>query len=243
MICGTKWKGCNCPWFNHEQIRAHEDGVPAYRIVRDGPVPLDYREELQRRQRREAEDADLARHLHSIDLQGIEADLRRDQDPYQNYAGILTGVFNQAAATIEGVVGRGGRQPIVAPTRDVPHLVADLNQLANGDLGRRASMRVVPLRANPVDVRAMAHDIAVDPATVRIVRGARERPRAHPRETQRQTDTGGREGEGTGVWINEQQQRSRLAGITRDHRTRGGRVGAWLRYVEDGPPDGESIGT
>jgi hypothetical protein len=89
MVCGSKWKTCDCPWFNYRQLpdsdRLREMRVPEpiqalYRRVRDatGPPPNDagarprqpptYHEELYQRGRQERQDAALARRLQLASL-------------------------------------------------------------------------------------------------------------------------------------------------------------------------------
>lgn len=87
MLCGAKWKTCNCPWFNYSQIpnpdRLNDMRVPEpirviYRRVLDAaggipppaaaPPEVTYQQELDDRRRQERTDADLARRLQLASL-------------------------------------------------------------------------------------------------------------------------------------------------------------------------------
>lgn len=57
MICGSKWKTCDCPWFNYDQVEA--DRLRHMRI----PAPRGYDEEMGIRRRQERRDEDLARRM------------------------------------------------------------------------------------------------------------------------------------------------------------------------------------
>ncbi|KAF2765347.1 hypothetical protein EJ03DRAFT_280251 [Teratosphaeria nubilosa] len=93
MICGSKWKTCDCPWFNYSSL-PNPDGlngmrVPEpirllYRRVFDASPPdmqrrqtapaMDrtYQDEMEQRRRQERLDADLARRMQLASL--MEAD-------------------------------------------------------------------------------------------------------------------------------------------------------------------------
>lgn len=79
MICGSKWKTCDCPWFNYDgghgdrldymnvpqEVSAFNDGNVAMRN------PVRYQEELDRRREQEQQDEAIARRLQ---LLGIDDD-------------------------------------------------------------------------------------------------------------------------------------------------------------------------
>ncbi|KFA55545.1 hypothetical protein S40293_02035 [Stachybotrys chartarum IBT 40293] len=92
MICGVKWKNCDCPWFNYGAVEAdrlehmnehvrglrgnHRDAYPgepelgsrmAMHPRPRPPPPGTYEEEMYLRQVREERDADLARHMQLYD--------------------------------------------------------------------------------------------------------------------------------------------------------------------------------
>ncbi|PVH78496.1 hypothetical protein DL98DRAFT_246512 [Cadophora sp. DSE1049] len=115
MICGLKWKSCNCPWFNYEAVE--EDRLNHMQIPREMPIPLDgnlppnldgdrprrirrprpatYNEELTERQRQERRDEALARRMQRATLNN-EPDINIDDD-YQGGIGDIHGVGNGAA--------------------------------------------------------------------------------------------------------------------------------------------------
>lgn len=105
MICGLKWKTCNCPWFNYEAVEAdrlnhmrvpeegEDDDAPEQRPRRlRRPRPATYYEELTERQRQERLDERLARRLQRTTL---GADNNEDDD-YQGGIGDVHGVGNGA---------------------------------------------------------------------------------------------------------------------------------------------------
>ena len=108
MICGVKWKGCDCPWFNYqtvEQDRLNHMNVPVVRrVVIDGQqVNADhpraargYQAELDARREQERRDEQLARRLQTLGLDppGIEIYQVRDDDHSSNNHGF--GVGNAA---------------------------------------------------------------------------------------------------------------------------------------------------
>ncbi|KAL8756064.1 MAG: hypothetical protein Q9199_003199 [Rusavskia elegans] len=108
MICGVKWKGCDCPWFNYqtvEQDRLNHMNVPVVRrVVVDGQeVDADhpraargYQAELDARREQERRDEELARRLQTLGLEppGVEIYQVRDDDHNSNNHGF--GVGNTA---------------------------------------------------------------------------------------------------------------------------------------------------
>lgn len=59
MVCGIKWKGCDCPWFNYENFDAAVD-------------PMRAQEALDRRRQQEQRDEALARRMEVLGLDGEE---------------------------------------------------------------------------------------------------------------------------------------------------------------------------
>jgi hypothetical protein len=54
MVCGMKWKSCDCPWFNYENVDAHLGN------------PARYQEEMDRRRDQVNRDEELARRLQQM---------------------------------------------------------------------------------------------------------------------------------------------------------------------------------
>ncbi|OAP58617.1 hypothetical protein AYL99_07707 [Fonsecaea erecta] len=62
MVCGLKWKSCDCPWFNYEAVEAHLGD------------PVRYQQELDRRRDQVNRDEALARRMQQMGLGGDDAD-------------------------------------------------------------------------------------------------------------------------------------------------------------------------
>lgn len=104
MICGLKWKSCNCPWFNYDQVendrlnnmrdlrefeadlRPDELHIPERPNIFGRPQrrPRAYHEELDARRRQELLDEEFARRLQIL---GID-----DDDDYNGGTGNIDGV-------------------------------------------------------------------------------------------------------------------------------------------------------
>lgn len=73
MICGLKWKTCDCPWFNYEAVetdRLNHMNIPQPRRVPEEMgrnVPRAYHEELNRRHEEDRRDEAL-HHLQALGL-------------------------------------------------------------------------------------------------------------------------------------------------------------------------------
>lgn len=130
MICGLKWKSCNCPWFNYETVEAdrlNHMQVPQnadadqrpHRLRR--PRPNNYNDEINLRRRQERADEDLARRLQRValadgddDYQGGIGDINgigngaghfMNQDYIRAAHNILTGTYDQATVAANYVMG------------------------------------------------------------------------------------------------------------------------------------------
>lgn len=104
MICGLKWKTCNCPWFNYDAVAADrlnhmqvpEEQPPPppppdrpNRLRRPRP-PNNYLDEMDERRRQERADEELARRLQRAAISDDE------DDDYQGGIGNINGVGNGA---------------------------------------------------------------------------------------------------------------------------------------------------
>lgn len=140
MICGVKWKGCDCPWFNDDDRRGDfldDMNVPVPHIrgnARDifraeghpepgelrgqpGPTyipirrrPRTYQEEMHMRRVQEHRDADMARHMQYND------------DFYDNHnmmggVGDINGIGNAAGHHMNENYRRDGRYRPAGPDR------------------------------------------------------------------------------------------------------------------------------
>ena len=99
MICGTKWKNCDCPWFNYEAFDTEQVGMRGNMrdiFAEDGPpapsegwgmagmvpppaptMPSTYEEEMLMRRIQEQRDADLARRMQLHNESDDDYDHRR----------------------------------------------------------------------------------------------------------------------------------------------------------------------
>src|SRR5947209_16634662 len=113
MICGLRWKSCNCPWFNYDQVendrlnhmRVPGDGNPNDIIILDERVRAQrpprqraYREDIQFRRRQEILDEELARR---IQLLGVD-----DDDDYNVIIGNIEGIGNAGDLFLNDNYGR-----------------------------------------------------------------------------------------------------------------------------------------
>ena len=232
MICGLKWKTCECPWFNYDAVEAdrlEHMQMPEVEVVwdRNRPnrlrrpqrpaPPNNYRAELEARRRQEREDEDLARRLERAafdddDYQGGIGDINGIgngaghfmNENFVRAANILTGNVNQAAAAANYVMGV--RQARGAGPVPLPPRMA----------GRFPVPAPPPFDPPPVVRTQSARDAS---------RRDPERPRQARRSTDREAE---RRSEHQAV------RPAVLAGLS----GRGGnRVNAWRNHVSEGPPD------
>ena len=83
MICGLKWKSCDCPWFNYNAVEAdrliHMNIPQARRVYADGQGrgAMRVQEEMENRREQERLDQQMARRLQGLH---VDADLPEDDD-------------------------------------------------------------------------------------------------------------------------------------------------------------------
>lgn len=104
MICGLKWKICNCPWFNYDAVEADRlnhvevledvEGEPGDRDrprrPRRARPPNYYDEEVNERRHQERTDEELARRLQRMAFEG------EDEEDYQGGIDDILGIGNGA---------------------------------------------------------------------------------------------------------------------------------------------------
>lgn len=244
MICGLKWKTCNCPWFNYEAVEA--DRLQHMQIPVDAPrphphIPPDdlleerprrlrrprpnnYDDDMNERRRQERIDEEIARRLQRAAID--------DHDDYQGGIGEIHGVGNAA--------GHFMNQDYVRAAQNI--LTGNFDQAtraANYVMGVRGARGVPPDR-DP-GPRRMTDRY---PAPERVVRplspppvvrrhSMREQEFEAPRVVRRsRTDEVAGPGRGQAARAEERRElkTSVLAGLG------GGRdrVGAWRAHVEAG---------
>jgi len=234
MICGLKWKSCNCPWFNYEQVE--NDRLEHMRVAGDIDVevghnidiqiptrpgdfgrpprpPRGYRDELDARRRQEILDEELARRIQVL---GID-----DDDDYNDRNG------NVEQGNFINENFRGPANYLVGTNRARARGIPP-PPLANqsAQLRRRAEQQnAIPAHrhAETPILRRSRIDYAGDAAPVTVV-GTRRRarpPRPAPAPTAEPTP-------------------SVLAGLGGAGRG-SGRVGAWRTHVEPGVVPAEGV--
>ena len=92
IVCGLKWKTCDCPWFNYEQIDIHLGN------------PVRYQEEMDRRRDQERRDEAIARRMQVLGL----------HDPEAGGEGVAAGLFGLGNAA-----GHHMNQNFIQQARDL----------------------------------------------------------------------------------------------------------------------------
>lgn len=200
MICGLKWKSCNCPWFNYEAVEAdrlNHMRVPQEPGQQEVPQrlrrqPANYNDEIEQRRRQEIEDERLARRLQEgvDDYQGGIGDLHGIgngaghfmNDNYIRAAqNILTGNFDHATAAANYVMGVRHARGVARPPPPIPpapplrrHTLRE--QQYNSAQSTRPSERVVPRRTRTDYASEAAVHAPLGIAPQRVA-SAREAPR------------------------------------------------------------------
>ena len=260
MICGAKWKTCNCPWFNYEQVEndrlehfniAIDLQLPA-EVVAEDPRPSD--EEDERRRQQEEQDEGIARRLQTLRI-----------DESVNAGGQAWEWWNSGGWNHPD----DHRNNPLVPTPEVHHrstfhpLVQDRRHedplRRTGDQEwRRWRRRPSHHDHNPIQ----PHETELRPPPgpeLEIERHRQnlamhlESPSAHFRGLERGLPPGAdpdfereharnrpeervrRPARSSEPRRHSSRRLSTLAGLTRPHG-QGGRVGAWLQHVEDGGP-------
>jgi hypothetical protein len=148
MICGLKWKSCNCPWFtydaaeadrlNHMQVPGEPEQRPN-RLRRARPNNFD--DEMNQRRRQERADEELARRLQRVgmedgdeDYQGGIGDVHgigngaahfMNQDYIRAAQNILTATYDQATAAANYVMGVAQARGAPPPPENGPRRMVD----------------------------------------------------------------------------------------------------------------------
>ncbi|KAI9683887.1 MAG: hypothetical protein M1829_004222 [Trizodia sp. TS-e1964] len=240
MICGLKWKTCNCPWFNYGQT-AEDDQLNHWNVPRAIPgrqrphlanaalrPPQEYQEELERRRNQEQADEAFARRLQALGtddddggvgiemLLGLRPARARPAFAHQNAQG------NLDQARVAASVGMRGRTTLPNVT------------------GRRLSWRELLAETRPLnDIDILLSPVTTSP-TVQREASQRTRPRrtVAAATAQRMSDwrfplEPEQDPWDDGLNLNDAQRLGALAGLRTDDGTNivgeGARVGSWLR--------------
>ena len=251
MICGVKWKSCDCPWFNYEAVendRLNHMNIPQLRreAARGGNLPRAYHEELERRREQERTDEALARRMQILGLDGgdnnndvfaagIAAGHIMNQDFVNRAARILTGTYGRAQAdaanrmvTEANAARLAQRMAPPPPPAAAAAAVADPNPAvpAPPPLLRQHST-ASRLYNNAPQTRASERVVPRRVFTDYATEAARHRPPGAAVEAAGGTATAG----ARPAAVRDDTRHSAMAGLTRN--TTEGRVDEWRRYVED----------
>ncbi|MCJ1405189.1 hypothetical protein MMC11_008415 [Xylographa trunciseda] len=231
MICGAKWKSCDCPWFNYaavEHDRLLHLNVAQARVegLRADGMPRAYHDELERRRAQERDDEAFARRMQGLHL--VE-----HPEPGNNYPDGVFALGNAAGHFLnERFVHRATNllAATYAPTQadlatSPPPPQRPVVLLRQHSAASRRYNGVQPPRAaQHADLRHVATDYASGAVRARPPAAA-----AAACEAARPV-AGAR-------------RHSAMAGLTRD--TPDGRVDEWRRHVEeddDDDDDGSGLG-
>jgi hypothetical protein len=132
MVCGLKWKSCDCPWFNYEAVDAHLGN------------PQRYQEEMDRRRDQEQRDEVLARRMEVLGIDeedaggifglGTVAGHHMNQNFIQQAREALTANYQNAEQAARALVngwytGRENRIPdIPEDMNDLPRVLRQESQ-------------------------------------------------------------------------------------------------------------------
>lgn len=234
MICGSKWKSCDCPWFNHAAVDVdglnHMNVPRAVHAFRGGNPPLAYHDELERRREQERRDEILARRMEALQMDPVRGNYRGDVIVFDDgQPAFLDADFGRHAEHLHGAQRNAATRnipdrlmarmdathiahqfprvarPLAPSPPTIPRIVEERVDLPTAPQ-RRASERLVPRRA--------VVGYTADTAAHHPVRAARR--------CVCETGSGG----GNGAV----RRRSTLAGLTRN--TTEGRVDEWRRHVD-----------
>jgi hypothetical protein len=252
MICGLKWKSCNCPWFNYDAVEADrlnhmrvpeqpegQDQGPEqrpHRLRRPQPhPPNNYDDEMNQRRRQERADEALARRL-----QGLALD---DDDDYQGGIGDIHGIGNGAGHFMNENYVRSAARNILTGNYD------QANAAANYVMGVRAARggpRPPPPPGFGLERMAYPQPPMLRRHTLReqmynSAQGTPAAERVVPRRTR--TDYASEAAVHApldrlpqrAASVREEPRPAVLAGLNGPRRG-GNRVDAWRTYVEPGAP-------
>lgn len=251
MICGKKWKTCNCPWFNHNAMGA--DNLPMNIPGHPGQHPQTYTEEMRLRRLQELRDRVVAR--------GME-----NGEDYEVMGGMghITGLGNAAGHHMNESYRRD-HGPL--PSRPPPSFdrgagyVSDVNRARGygpSFLERQSSTRSRAGRQPSPVAPPLRYSMGHDDLPMRRDSSGRQRPederdyhrapqrsrseRIVPARTSRRyEDEAAMHAPSRGRRASAEPPRgSALAGLNGKDRGMG-RVAEWRGYVEPGVPDGESV--
>lgn len=131
MMCGLKWKTCDCPWFNYQAVEndrlLHMNlprGFPVHGQVHPNPA-FHHQQEMDRRREQERRDENLARRMQALGLDGANDDNNFLFPPMPPPPPLLNQDFiHRSAAMISGAAMHA-----MATARAAPHAAPPNNIL------------------------------------------------------------------------------------------------------------------
>ena len=256
MICGAKWKSCDCPWFNYEAVendRLNHMNIPqAIREAIEGMnMPRAYHEEIERRQEQERRDEALARRMQVLGLDNSDDNDDNDDDNDDGVfaVGNAAGHFmnqdfvNRAAHILTAAYGNGQAEAADRMVREANAARPEQRMQwaspplpppppANPSLGRPARP---PLLRQHSTASRRYNNQAHTRASERVV--PRRIATNYASEAAAHRPPGGDTETGTGAAVpaarlpTNRRRHSAMAGLTRDSAE--GRVDEWRRHVEE----------
>jgi hypothetical protein len=249
MLCGLKWKTCDCPWFNYEQVE--DDRINHMRLpewlppFERAPRPRLYMEGIEVRRRQGLHDEELARRIHTLGV---------DDDDYNGGIGDIIGVGNGQDRFLNQDYrrpGLGARIPRQDPALAAANYVLGINRLRGipppppheiepepeldrprrryrdrgRDRGERHDDIVVTTVSERVVHRPRRSDYANDAARHAPISSSERTRRSH--SLRRGSDPA------------QAPSPSVLAGLSSPRG--GGRVNAWMAHVEPGVTPAEGV--
>ncbi|MCJ1466306.1 hypothetical protein MMC07_004925 [Pseudocyphellaria aurata] len=242
MICGSKWKTCDCPWFNYAAVENdrlnHMNPVPRRAPLAGGVhnPALGYQEELDRRREQERRDEALARRMQVLGLDALVHDTLPDFFPHPPapphhlfrphpprmpaHAEEDQDFVRRAAAVLSAPIDDPADNPVLMAEfhhrQRPPRIPPPVRQhsTASGSYNNRLGMRP---SERVVPRRVVQNDYASE--------AARHRPFPDPVDL---NDDDVRGPEGAGQSVGGGRRHSALAGLTSG--TVEGRVDQWRRH-------------
>jgi hypothetical protein len=149
MVCGLKWKSCDCPWFSYEAIDTHLG------------IPLWQQQELDRRRDQMQRDETLARRMQQMNVRddghaqpngfglGNAADHYMNQNFIRQAREALTANYAHAEQAARGLLNGFvmGREN---PLPGLPGEMQDMLDVIHGQQTERPARRTTTRRRNVV---------------------------------------------------------------------------------------------
>ena len=238
MICGLKWKTCDCPWFNYEAVE--NDRLNHMQIPQPVPVPvqpqpqpppparpanpaLGYQEEMERRRQQERADEALARRLQAMGLNEIP----EPPPPPRQAVNVHAYLVHPAPHLAPEFIRRA--QDVLSAAQYPAQANRAANDLLN-NMRRPIPPAQIPVaRAPPADAPPMLRQHSAASRAFNNHAATRPSERVVPRRAVNDYESERLRHRPAGMSM-EEPRHSLLAGLTSG--TAEGRVDTWRRHVE-----------